>query len=178
MGELVQDSIMGGTDNNHGMSDQIISIIQMHPAWVKVIMEQITPATTLMLQAITKVIMDAQTNSMTTPTTTMVPRDLEAVAVEVEEVIVVEAAMDKTSTSLSLINSHNSLAYNPMEPQVIPVIFRQDQRPTMQTALSMNSVERFAKKRTLKKVHLQRLLMRMQSKSLVPPLQKMGRQPK
>src|SRR4051812_2512702 len=69
MAELVQDSVMSGTVNNHGMSDQIISIIQMQQAWVLVIMAPITLDTTPMLHDIIKVILDTGTSTMTTRTT-------------------------------------------------------------------------------------------------------------
>src|ERR1700710_1787970 len=69
MAELVQDSIMNGTVNSHGMSDQIISIIQMQLAWALVIMVPITPDTIPMLRDIIKVIMDTETNTMTTAAT-------------------------------------------------------------------------------------------------------------
>jgi hypothetical protein len=58
-------SIMAGTVNNHGMSAQIISIIQMLQAWVSV------TVVSNMLQGITKVTMVAQTSTMTTNRTAM-----------------------------------------------------------------------------------------------------------
>jgi hypothetical protein len=88
---LAQASIMDGTDNNHGMSDQIISIIQMQPAWVTVIMEQITLDTPLTLQDIIKVIMDVQISTMTFKTVT--DTEAEVVGVEVDMVVVVAMGM-------------------------------------------------------------------------------------
>jgi hypothetical protein len=61
---------MAGTVNNHGISAKIISIIQMLQAWVTVTMDQITQDS--MLQDIIKVIMVAQTSTMTINRTAMV----------------------------------------------------------------------------------------------------------
>jgi hypothetical protein len=101
MAELVQDSIMDGTVNNHGISDQIISIIQMHQAWVLVIMVPITLGSLPMLHDIIKVIMDAETNTMTTRTRTMATNSVAEVGVE--EVLAVEA-----TGMVQMKHSHNS----------------------------------------------------------------------
>jgi hypothetical protein len=86
MAALVQASIMNGTVNSHGMSPQIISIIQMQLAWVLVIMVPITPDTILMLRDIIKVIMDTEINTMSmVATATSLVAEVEAeVATAVE----------------------------------------------------------------------------------------------
>jgi hypothetical protein len=142
MAVLAQASIMDGTDNNHGMSDQIISIIQMQPAWVTVIMEQITLDTPLTLQDITKVIMDAQISTMTIKTAT-VPKDTE-VGVGVEAGMVVEVAMGMVPT-VPMKPSHSSTrSMSPDNSRI--VTFQRAQRlmrPRARLETSMSSVERY-----------------------------------
>jgi hypothetical protein len=65
-------SIMDGT-NSHGTSVKIITVIQMQQAWAPVIMEQIALDTHLKP---IKVIMDVETNIMTTRTTAL-PTEVE-----------------------------------------------------------------------------------------------------
>jgi hypothetical protein len=134
-------SIMDGTDNNHGMSDQIISIIQMQQAWVTVIMELITLDTPLILQDIIKVIMDAQTITMTTPKVT---------EVEVgDEVAMAVVAMGMVQMKPPHSNSPSSLDQPSRE---MDLLVKQDPSPQdqkqMQHPLPLvmwtNLVEKFA----------------------------------
>jgi len=76
---------MAGTVNKHGISAKIISIIQMLQAWVTVTMEQVTQDS--MLQDIIKVIMVAQTSTMTiNRTATVIKTKATSSEVEVEAV--------------------------------------------------------------------------------------------
>src|SRR5271154_1412100 len=90
---------MAGTVNNHGISAKIISIIQMLQAWVTVTMEQITQDT--MLQDIIKVIMVAQTSTMTINRTAMVIRT-KATSSEVE-VEVVDMGMVQIVVAMAMV---------------------------------------------------------------------------
>jgi len=149
MEELVRDSIIIGTDNNLGMSE-IISIIQMLLAWVPVIMEQITLDTPLMLQVITKVIMDVKTSTMTIKAITG-PKDSEA-EVEAGVAILVEVV---TGTEVPMTLSHNSFHSNSvqlssqMDLQVTLDHYQQAQRLWQ---MWMSSVGRYVKNQKLKKV--------------------------
>jgi hypothetical protein len=163
MAVLAQASIMDGTDNNHGMSDQIISIIQMQPAWVTVIMEQITLDTPLTLQDIIKVIMDAQISTMTTKTAT----DTEVGVEEVEADMVVAAAMGMVPM-VPMKLSHNSTRSMAQVSSRI-VTFQLVQRrmwPPRRQEMSMNSVERYVRGLQPKKIlHQNPLKMRMRSRN-------------
>jgi hypothetical protein len=149
MEELVQDSIIVGTDNNLGISDQLISI-QMLLAWVPVIMEQITLDTPLMLQVITKVIMDVKTSTMTIKPITA-PKDSE-VEVEAGVVILVEVV---TGTEAPMTLSHSSFHNNSvqlssqMDLQVTLDYCQQLQRLRQ---MWMSSVGRYVKNQKAKKV--------------------------
>jgi hypothetical protein len=158
MVELVVASIMDGTDNNHGMSDQIISIIQMQQAWVTVIMEQITLDTPLMLQDIIKVIMAAQISSMTTRTTALVHKATNPEAEVGDEAATVVVVMGMVQMKPSHNSSHSSLAKasNRMDQLV-----RQDRFPQglklmlllllLHLIMWMSSVEKYAQSPKRKK---------------------------
>jgi hypothetical protein len=136
MVELVAASIMDGTVNNHGMSVQIISIIQMQQAWVPVIMEQITLDTPLMLQDITKVIMDVETSTITIRTTALVTE----VEAEVEEATAVEV-MGMVHMNLSHNSIRSSTEIKPMEPLVRQDRSRVDPKLMLPLPVTLMSLE-------------------------------------
>jgi hypothetical protein len=153
MAELVQDSIMNGTVNSHGMSDQIISIIQMQLAWALVITVPITPDTIPMLRDIIKVIMDTETNTMTTAATaTSLVAEVEA------EVAMVAGVMQHSFPS--------NLAQ--VEDSVVPIVRQdrvsQDLRQMWLQAplvMSMNLAGRYVKRLKPKIQLLQKQLQRI-----------------
>jgi hypothetical protein len=157
-------SIMDGTDNNHGMSDQIISIIQMQQAWVTVIMEQITLDTPLILQDIIKVIMDAQTITMTTPKVT------EAEVGDEAAMVVVVVAMG----TVPMNPTHNSSSPSNLvlASKEMGLLVRQDpsrldprQMPLPRLLLtSMSLVEKFAQNQRQKKIQLLKMRQRQTNK--------------
>jgi hypothetical protein len=169
MAMLARASIMDGTDNNHGMSDQIISIIQMQPAWVTVIMEQITLDTPLTLQDIIKVIMDAQISTMTIRTATF-PKGTEVV-VGVEADMVAEVAMRIPMVAMK--PSHSSTRSMAQVNSRI-VIFQRVQRlmrPLKRLQTSMSLVERYARglqPRTILQRKPSKTRMRSKSQELLP----------
>jgi hypothetical protein len=169
MAVLAQASIMDGTDNNHGMSDQIISIIQMQPAWVTVIMEQITLDTPLTLQDIIKVIMDVQISTMTNRTAT----GTEAEVVGVEAGMVVAVAMGMVLV-VPMNLSHSSILSMVLACHRI-VTFQLVQRRMWhlrRQEMLMNSAERYASDQLQKRILLRsppktRMLSRSQEPRLL-----------